>query len=171
MQPHWRLITFTRTFSHKWILLFYRTFNFGTRRKHLWYYNSSHERKKKYWEQLEMRCRYNNRRNGQSSGTAGQAGLDINSGGTAITNSASVSGSIHGSCSAHCHPSLIEAHNPHTCGCGCVMNDFRFHHRHHPHLYPLHQHHSQPYGNNGRPMVHPILERPDFCAWDTCDDR
>ena len=114
-----------------------------------------------------MRCRYNNRRNGQNSGTAGQAGLDINSGGTTITNSA-INGSILGSCSGHCHPSLMETHNPH-CGCGCVMNDFRFHQRH-QHLYRLHQHNSQPYGNNG-PVVHPILERPDFCAWDTCDDR
>ena len=111
-----------------------------------------------------MRCRYTNRRNGHNGGATGQ-GLDINSGVT-IANS-TISGSILGVCSTHCHSSLLEAPNPH-CGCGCLVTNYPFPHQHHAQIQQLYRH--NPYRNTG-PVVHPIIERPDFCAWDSCDDR
>ena len=129
---------------------------------------SSHEKKKKYWEQLEMRCRHNNRRNGHNPAGGGAIhGTNVNSSMT-VANS-TISGSILGSCASRCHSSLLESSN-HHCGCGCPLTNYPISLQHHPHLQQLHQHGSRPHRNNGM-SVYPILEQPDFCAWDSCDDR
>ena len=129
---------------------------------------SSHEKKKKYWEQLEMRCRHNNRRNGHNPAGGGAIhGTNVNSSMT-VANS-TISGSILGSCASRCHSSLLESSN-HHCGCGCPLTNYPISLQDHPHLQQLHQHGSRPHRNNGM-SVYPILEQPDFCAWDSCDDR
>lgn len=135
---------------------------------YLFNHYSSHEKKKKYWEQLEMRCRHNNRRNGHNpAGGGAMNGTSLTSS-MAVANS-TISGSILGSCSSHCHSSLLENSNPH-CGCGCPMSNYSISLQHHPHLQQLHQRGSRTHRNNGM-SVYPILDQPDFCAWDSCDDR
>ena len=114
-----------------------------------------------------MRCRYNNQRNGHNRGATGQ-GLNNNNSGMTIANSA-ISGSILGSCSTHCHSSLLEVPNAHY-GCGCLVNNYPCHSQHHAQIHQLYRHNSHPYRNRG-PLVRPAIERPDFCAWDSCEDR
>ena len=113
-----------------------------------------------------MRCRHTNRRNGHNGGINGQ-GMDLNSSATVVNST--ISGSILGSCSNHCHPSLLEASNPQY-GCGCIMANYPLSLQHHSQMHQLHQQNPRSYRNMAA-AIHPIVERPDFCAWDSCDDR
>ena len=115
-----------------------------------------------------MRCRHNNRRNGHTTlAGGGLHGMDSSSS-AAVANS-TISGSILGSCSTHCHSSLLESSNQH-CGCGCPLTSYPMSLQHHSHLQQLYQHGSRPHRSVGT-SVYPILEQPDFCAWDSCGDR
>ena len=117
-----------------------------------------------------MRCRHTNRRNGHNGGINGGQGMDLNSSAT-VANS-TISSSVFGSCSNHCHPSsLLDSSNPHY-GCGCIIaNHYPLSLQHHSQMHhQLHQQNPRSYRNIAA-AIHPIVERPDFCAWDSCDDR
>ena len=131
-----------------------------------------------------MRCRLNNRRNGHNGGTNVQQGLDTNSSLSTTVANSTISGSILGPCSTHCHssslsdPSASASRSNHHCGCGCLIANYPLslqhysqpHHQHHSYPFPHPQYSSRPYRNMGN-AIHPVIERPDTCAWDSCDDR
>ena len=131
-----------------------------------------------------MRCRLNNRRNGHNGGTNVQQGLDTNSSLSTTVANSTISGSILGPCSTHCHssslldPSASASRSNHHCGCGCLIANYPLslqhysqpHHQHHSYQFPHPQYSSRPYRNMGN-SIHPVIERPDTCAWDSCDER
>ena len=127
-----------------------------------------------------MRCRLNNRRNGHNGGTNVQQGLDMNSSLSTTVANSTISGSMLGPCSTHCHSSslLDPSRSNHHCGCGCPIANYplslqhysQTHNQHHSYQFPHQQYSSRPYRNMGN-AIHPVIDRPDTCAWDSCDDR